>query len=51
MLQRKFQANRCHNNFYITLVTQLLGDNIINIKRKSKVDHCGNEVGLTSISK
>ncbi len=24
---------------------------IINIKRKSKVDHCGNEVGLTSIPK
>ncbi len=23
---------------------------IINIKRKSKVDHCGNEVGLMSIS-
>ncbi len=21
---------------------------VINIKRKSKVDHCGNEVGLTS---
>ncbi len=24
---------------------------IINIKRKSKVDNCGNEVGLTSIPK
>ncbi len=23
----------------------------INIKRKSKVDHCGNDVGLTSIHK